>query len=631
MKDLTKIARRLFYFFIVIFPVFYIPDSIVSNVLDKKIFALVFLSIIFSLYLIDIIRRGEIKARKSILSLGMGIFLLVSFISTCLSKNFYHSFIGRPEQVDSFICFLIYGAIFFLAANLLQKEEQVRRFLKYLLVGSGILSIMFLVQHFWPTYSVFSIFSSLALYLSLSFIIFISLISDKDRNKKFIFRLLRCLFGLLLLASIVLINFSTAWFFLSIGSFFLLWGAVSDKIYKERNPKIIFSFLFVIISLVFFMGQFDLGTNYIEEESALSHFLSAEITKATLAENTTRLLFGSGPANFEYQFLLHKDTILNRIDMEPAIFNQGISGFYTILTTLGILGTLSLLFVFAIFAARGFYRLINKVSRKGFEVLIFSLGFSSILLLFFYKIDLLIMSLVFLSLGLWVANSKKVEEIDFKNSNPKKIFLITAPIYLSLFFIISLNYVFIRDYIAEYFYEKAVTEDSEGDRDSAIGFLEKSVSWQKKDSAYIGLSQLNLLKSKEFYDQSIDMETTDEEKQNAEEEMNALARKSLEYALGACEINNNYYINWKNLGNVYANRSFLGEDNSEQALEAYTKASELAPNNPDNYIAMARVYEMQDNEDALFDVYEKIVLVDPNNQTYFTKWRNLNIKIYGGN
>jgi tetratricopeptide (TPR) repeat protein len=229
---------------------------------------------------------------------------------------------------------------------------------------------------------------------------------------------------------------------------------------------------------------------------------------------------------------------------------------------------------------------------------------------------------LFLFLGLWTARSDEFTETDIKKT-ANKIFISIALICILIFMFTALIFGMIFNSLAEHYYGIAY-EIGTSDKDSAIENLEKSNSFYKKGKTYVGLSQLYLFKADEYLKQSKDLETKEDD---IEEDIQLAAeaiKKAEEYAIKATEINSADYSTFVNLGNVYINEKYITEiDLTSEAIEAYEKAIVLAPQNIDAYEGLIEIYEEQENKEEMLKYLDIVVKIDPNNQTYYTKYRNL--------
>ena len=592
----TKIGRFLFYIFIFLLPLFYISNSAVSIEFNKTIFLLYSLSIIAFFAALGIIKEGRLILRNKFVSLSILAFLLLASISTIFfSLNPLNSFFGENGSPDSLVSFLIYGGVFFLSLALIEKKEQIKNIGLSLISSISILNVGFLGRILLggEVYLPLSSLNILAI-LNIIGITMLFFLFKEEENPS-----IKGLFGLaffILGGGLLLINFNTAWFILAVASFLIFWTMLVSANFKKHNFILL---LITIVSVVLFILNPSLPFEKRENVQTLGFGESIEIAK-----NSS--ILGSGIASFDENFLKYNPSML-----QNTVHYESFSVIFTILNDFGILGLILFLtpFVYVIF--RGFKRFLLK--KQGvYEKMSFISFFVLFVLLFFYGLDLTIMSLFFLFAALFVITSKKTKEASFRGMKPGMIFLITGGLSLILISIIVLNYFYTLNYLSENYYSMAI-ESHKDDRAKAIEYLEKSNSFIEKEKTLIGLSQLYLLKASDLYNESRLLETKEEDRETKKEDCEKFMALSEEKAMEATQISSYDYFTWINLGNIYNNRRYLrDEELADKAIEAYVKAAELAPLTKDPYVALIQVYSELGNVEKREEYVEKIRVIDPN-------------------
>jgi tetratricopeptide (TPR) repeat protein len=221
--------------------------------------------------------------------------------------------------------------------------------------------------------------------------------------------------------------------------------------------------------------------------------------------------------------------------------------------------------------------------------------------MFFYKIDIISLTLLFFVLGLWDGQQKGEERV-FEISGLSKNL---ARVVFSLFFIFLgiIVFNFINYYYAEASYQDSIDNyKNNGAIIESINDMEKAVRLWKSSEYEIGLSQLYLIKAGDDFEERW---TTKDKKEEQRESVKENASKAEVSAKVACEIDKNNFQSWQNLGLVYENTNYLVEDRTEDALNSYDKAKDLAPQNYDIYMAIGRMLEKQGKTEEAFKLYEK--------------------------
>jgi len=142
-----KVIKWGLYVLIFLFPLFFLPFNFNNIELNKQLLLIVFGLILLIAWLGKMIAQGKAEFKKSMLNLGIILFLIFYLISSLLSKNFYLSFVGLNGTVaEAFFTVLGFAIIFFVIVNNFKKTEEIVR-LVFPLILSGIFVGLFgLVQ-----------------------------------------------------------------------------------------------------------------------------------------------------------------------------------------------------------------------------------------------------------------------------------------------------------------------------------------------------------------------------------------------------------------------------------------------------------------------------------------------------
>lgn len=614
MVNLDKISKYIFCVFVFLLPFFFVQQMDIPQVLNEKALLFVFAFVLLSIKLLDIFISKKVILRDSPIQRLM-LFLSLSFlISFIFSKNIFLSFWGKPIQSDSFIVFLACLIVFYCASWL--KRRDVLKVLEFFVTGSAILSILYLVQRFTGIkFSLFDNISASAVVISIALTFLISFVFNNlnyfRRGSGYSWAKVSSMgvFFILFFISLFLIGFKLSWFFVAIGTFFIFWRSLMESGFKFKRKKAIFSLslLFVFLSLFFLNNQWK--SDYVEPR--LSYDSSWSIAEKSLGENFKSFLIGSGPSTYQYQFALYKDKAINLVDTS-LVFNEGAVPLLTFLVTIGVAGTTFFLLLLVFFYFQGFkYFLDFKREKKDTTVnirdILFPVVFSLSLIMFFYKIDILSIFLLFFSFGLWDGQQKdeeKVFQISNWSENVARIIFSSVFIFLLIIIFYFLNY-----YRAEFFYQKSVKNfKTNGAIIESIGNMERAAKLWSSSDYQIGLSQLYLLKASDDFGQRW---TTEQKKKEQKEAVKDSASKAEIVAKLACEKDKNNFQSWQNLGLVYENTNYWVEDRTEEALSAYIKAEKLAPQNYDIHVATGRLLEKQGKVADALKEYQKAFELNP--------------------
>jgi len=599
---LNKIIKYGLYSLVFLLPLFFLPWTIFPVALNKQMLLAVFVFLLLILWLVKIISSGKLSFAWNKLSVAVLLLLLVLGISTVFSSARIQSFWGMAFEPDTLFSFILYILIFFLFANLLKEKEEISKVIFSFLLSSGILALLFLIQIFKPIFPwdfaqstgfnpVGSI-QSLAIFLGGAFVILMAVLNNIKPQR--LFKILGGIIGILLFATIFLINYWVVWlgiaFSLAIIIFSKLKNLSAASVATGTNPlKPLFLPLFIFaLALVFIFLKLPIG-NIVALPSEISPTYPAtfDIAKKTLEEGPKNLILGSGPATFGYQYSLYRGVGLNLTDFWQVRFDQGAAALPTFLTTFGILVILVILFMLIVFFWQGFKRLISGNRLSSAAISSFAGGFYFLILWFLYSANFSLMFSGFLMMGLFTASISSPKEFSFTQSPQKAFFIMLVGVFLIAGSIFGL-YAVSQKYAGAISYAQGLNliNAKEPKLDEGIIAINKAATLDPKDSYFRNLSQAFLFKINEtLNNQELSQEQRQAEfqKQVSNAEMSATA---------AVQINPRNSQNWLQLGNVYENLASVNVGGAEElAILNYQKIAELDPKNPQIPLNIGRVYK----------------------------------------
>ena len=594
---LDKIIKYSLYLLVFLLPLFLLPLTSFPIVFNKQMLLSVFVFLLLILWLIKIISSGKLNLTWNKITGSVLLLISILGISTLFSGAKIQSFWGMSFESDTLFSFILYGLVFLLFANLINKE-QIKSVLISFLASSGILSILFLVQSLWrPIFSwdfaqgigfnSVGTVQTLAIFLGAGFIILISLWESNFKKS-----ILAIIFGCLLFVNIFIINYWVAWLGVSLAMAIIIWARL--KTIKENeitSARIILPLVILALCLIFIFIKIPTGNIVnLPSEVNLTNKASFNIAQKTLGEGTKNLAFGSGPATFAYNYDLYRSAGPNLTTFWQVRFNQGTSAFLTFLATTGILGILAFLLMIFFFFQQGLKFIKgNQLSPVGVSVFIGAVYF--LFSWFFYPTNLTLMFSAFLMLGLFTAwdNKQESKQIIFTQSPQKAFFIMLMGVLLivgSVFVIYDLS----QKYQAALAFNQGLglINIEEPKLDEGIIKINKAVNLDKKDNYSRNLSQAFLFKINEVLN---DQELSEEDKSQV---FQLLVSNTENSANSAVQLNPKNSQNWLQKASVYENFMSLGiEGTGELAVSSYQKAEQLSPQNPEIPFILGRVYKSQ--------------------------------------
>ncbi|HAE36712.1 MAG: hypothetical protein UR85_C0013G0009 [Candidatus Nomurabacteria bacterium GW2011_GWF2_35_66] len=578
------------------------------------------LSVFF--WLISRLGEGKFVFPKDRLILFAGAIPLVFLISSLFSSSLYVSLFGSGFEMGTFGSMLILFVLFFLSSMYFQTEKRLWYFFGALFLGALILSVFELLNifigfgRFFPgllqgvssgnlvgSWNNFALLFGLIILLSLFTLEFL-----KTRGFFLFTQYFLLVTGLFFL---VVINVPLVW--LLVGAFSMVMFVYSVSIQhagikivhgggeKKRFPFA--SLVVVFISLSFLIGSNSLGgliskyINLSNPEVRPSIVTTSQIAWKAIKHNP---LLGTGPNTFVIDWALWQPKEIAQTVFWNSDFNEGFSTLSTFAVTTGILGLLAWIMFFIILVIRGIQSL--RVALKDplsnyFILTTFMIALYSWITIIIYTPNIIMMMLAFSSSGILIGilvyrQVIGIKEYSFLN-DPRNSFFAILSLMVFMIATLSVTYLYIEKFTSVIYFSKGLkTDNTIESLANSEKMLINAISLDKNDIYYRTLSQIYIAEIGLLVgDEKISKDVL---KSNLQQLIN-LAQNSATLAVGQ---NSKQYLNYVNLGNVYASLVPLAVDNSyESAVSSYDKARSLAPNNPSIILARAQLEVLKKNND----------------------------------
>jgi len=599
---------------------------------------LISIGTILSLFFWLIARLGEGKfvIPKDRLILFAGAIPFIFLISSFFSSSLYISLFGSGFEIGTFGSILIMFILFFLSIEHFQTEKRLWQLIGGIFISVFVISIFELVNIFigfekiFPgilkgisfgnlvgTWSNFALLFGLFALLSLFTLEFLKL--------KKIYKFFQYFLLVVSVFFLIIVNIPFVWLLVGIFSVIIFVYNISfqsaNNLKTEEPKKIKFPFValvLILISITFLLGNNLFGklvSQYINIPSTdirPSFITTSHIAYKSFLHNP---VLGTGPNTFIQDWSLWQPKEIAQTVYWSTSFDSGFSLLYTFGVTAGSLGLLAIIWFIIVYFFRGIQSI--KIAIKNpvsnyFIIITFLISLYSWISIILFNPNIILLMLAFISSGVLIGilvykKVMPVSEINFL-SDPRISFFSILGMMMLMIVSVGLIYIYIEKFTSIIYFSRSVnTGDTMELLNKSEVMLKNAVSLDKNDNYYRNLSQvyvaeINLISQ----DKTLSEEVI---KSNLQQLINS----AQDSASSAVLQNPKNYSNYVNLGDVYSALVPLQVANSyEGASLAYTKAMELAPNNPSILLSKASLEILNKNNDGARDLIKQALNIKQN-------------------
>lgn len=602
-------------------PLFILPITASPLMWNKHILLLVLSFLTLILWMIDIMKTGELKLNWTKLSTAILILAGVLGLSTIFSVAQTHSF-WSTLSAGSYLNFIVYIIVFFLASNVFDKNREIIKTLILLLISGAIVNLLFLSQLFFnfvlpwnftqtAGFNLIGTIWTMAIFSGGLVVILISLLSNSKILKNRYYQGLGYLALVLFFVNLIIIGFRTVWVGIALAMIIIIWQKLKEfepdkEELKESEtkrinlkqvylPAVIFVIAVILIVIkVPLSEQFALPTL-----ATLNNESTHEVVSNSLGGSVKNVIIGSGPATFEYQYLLHQPASIVQGLFWQTRFTQGKYALATFLLEFGVLGLIVFLLILFAFLYQGLKIIISSKKQNQSEEYAFVQsvmtvsGFYFLLFWFLYGVDFFLFFITFLILGLWLSSTNlKRKQIIFTKSPQQAFFTMLIAIVIIAVSVIGLYYSS-KKYMAATSYGQALelVVEQNFDADPVINLLAKAIDLDNTNDLYLReLSEVYLIKLRQIQaNQLLPPEQKQQDVQLLVDQLGVVTSRMV-------AIDQANSQNWMQAAKIYTNLMVLDFNAYQSAINNYNKARELNPNNPLIFLNLARLnFELAKN------------------------------------
>ncbi|MFA6897001.1 MAG: tetratricopeptide repeat protein [Patescibacteria group bacterium] len=631
---LDRLTEYGMYLLIFLMPLFILPFSVEVYEFNKS-FLLAFGSVLlFFIWILDsIFVKKKIQFSKSLLTISFSVFLLVILLSSYFSIDVASSFWGYGGNFsDSFVFYLglfVFYTVFLGVSAVKGADRVISKSIGALTLSALLVSATALPYYFGYTYLpgfggvlaglnfASGYYHAFAIYLLVMlFIVFydFSSFGKFSRARK----ALDVLAAVLILVNLFLIDWPMVYLiiFILCTALVVFGGTLKKENFSRRSESA--ALLMMIFSSVLFMSSVNLseimlgrisvgnsssvssivkGAFNIKMENAATSvqngFGSKEAVSIARSGLSDRPILGSGLGTYYYDFSKYKSVDFNYGQNWKMGFNKAYNEMLEKVSTIGILGVLSYLFLVAVAL---FLIAKNVKAKKNSEF--FLAAFLSLLIFQFLFFETAIIKFLFVLL-LAIASASRIVDAEAGSDALKKIrkemaildidnqkisggavsfFGVIAVLLCSTSLVLG-----IQVFRAEAKYVAAINSANPAGLDpDALSEITKLNPYKGDYAA--GLSRIYLARIYLLANSG----------KNDQETVNKVAvevNNALSYAKKSVEVSPNDLLLWENYSYIYKSVNDLGmEGGNDWAIKGYESAINLCPNDPMLRTELSKMY-----------------------------------------
>lgn len=598
-------------------PLFFIPSVSVPFQLTKGMLIAGGIIISMGLWVVARLKEGGIDMPQNSLPIAMGAIVFTYLLSALFSGTPSISLTGTGFEADTVATVLLFGIAMALAPVVLRRRVHILYAYAGFLLSAllvGIFQALRLV--FGTDFLSFGIFTSaisnligswndLGVFFGLSAVLSLTTLELLDTK-----RLVKIFSAILLAVSVVflaLINFTTVWYVLGVISLVFLVYTVSaqfglHRLEEDASSSVSVSSLAVfIISLVFILAgggisgaiSDALGITHVSARPSWSSAWT--VANQTLQESP---LLGAGPNRFEQQWIQHKPEGVNNTLFWNTDFDAGVGYLPSVPIIAGLLGFVAWIIFLGLYLATGVKGIFVSIRKDYFTRFVTVSSFLASLYLWiltvFYVPNGVILFYTFVFTGIFltalyqqgVVRNYRLSFVE----NPRAGFVAVLAMVVVLIGSVSGLYLFGKKYAAAVNFQRAVVQlNQDGDLQKARENITDAISLDQQERYYRALSQIHLATLNQLASGEAPSQT----------ELQTELGAAIESARKATELDPDDYQNWMALGRVYESLVPQGVEGAyEQAKNAYDAAAERNSRNPAILLTQARLELANQNTEA---------------------------------
>ncbi len=602
---LRRVSERVLVALCFLLPVFFLPWT--SNILEtnKQTLLVFFVLVALAAWLGSMVMGKRIERRGGLVVVFPLLFLGAVLGSSVLSMAGYQTWVGQSSQeYTSFLTLASCVAAYYVIVGIVREGELVRRCLYALLFAAGLASTLVWVSLFGiplpyvstTGFNTVGTVNTLIVFLStVSFIgMGLWLVSFKKVN---LFPaggwgvLARVALFLTLVTTLVLsisVDYWTLWLVDIVGILVLCgFGVLRPGAFPDiRRFALPLFFLFVCGIFLVIRSPLSLGLPVVVSPSFAA---STDIAKQTLSQSVPRVLFGSGPGTYTYDYARFKPADANATAFWNFRFDRAKSHLLTVFTTMGVVGTVTWLLCLISTLVFAFARLARERDAETWGLLFATTSgwivIASAHLL--YASNMTLTFLFWVGIGLIAAQTVGAgKEIEFGKS-PRTALLGSFGFVLASVGVLVAVGVTATRYVADASFARAALLDRQA---AAPEEIIKALAQAANLNPLSDLYQRNLASVYLGQAQRLLAQATAPLSPEQQQQVSSLVGAAVTAAKKATDLGPFDVANWSTRGAIYRDVMPYVQNAEDYAAATYQQAVALDPRNPALYVNLGRVY-----------------------------------------
>ncbi len=587
-------------------PLFFLPTVPSILELNKQLLIVGLGGIAFLAWIGKLAWEGRIRIKKNFLLVPLLLLLLIFSLSTVFSAYRDQSMWGAlGTESMSLVTFIGLAALFLVITNNFNSKNKIRLLILTLVASSALANIYALFQIFGKfifknpavaqnSFNTVGSVYAFSIYIGAVLIITVAMLLEKQHIAV---KISLIALSLLFTFTLIMINFITALIIFLVGMAVLLGLAIITSGNEEKNRTLVFPM--VVLTLVLLAALIGKSRSIVSVqlpvEVGLSQSASFDVIKGTWKE---KFLLGSGLSSYDLAYLKSKPAEINLTNFWSVKFNESSSRFFTLATTTGFLGALSIIFLMGAILVHVFTSFV-KIFGRSEEGTYTLIGVASVwiylsIAFFFYP------SNITLDFLWWIATAsivvltsivfRKKEELISETSSPRVSLILSFIFVLIIVGFISLIFLEGQRYVAAAAYNKALAGDVEGGKvEDLVNNLSRVVNLDPSRDLYhrnLSVALFAMLNQK-VAEKGLANLSDDDRAQ-----ISSLYFAAEDQARAAINLNPRNADNLIQMAQI--NQNVIGsKDNADQsARDNYMEALKYDPKNPSIYYQIGQIYLM---------------------------------------